>query len=233
MTAAPAPLVRLDLADLRWPGRFAAAVLARGTPAYAFGAIAVAMTFSTVAAYRFAATTRFEDVVFGPARSEVIDALLASFGVERTAVIVYLMQRSFDAVIVASALTPLFIWLLGSSAVHAAARIRGVRGRAYLPTVVLFAYAELVYQVPTSMAAILFGGGRGPGAALSTAIGIVMFVWLAAVVYRGIELHYGARGDSALAIFLIAALLFYLLPGLLIVAAFVAIVVVAAILDYF
>jgi hypothetical protein len=53
------------------------------------------------------------------------------------------------------------------------------------------------------------------------------------VVYRGIELHYGARGDSALAIFLIAALLFYLLPGLLIVAAFVAIVVVAAILDYF
>ena len=134
---------------------------------------------------------------------------------------------------VASALTPLFIWLLGSSAVHAAAGLRGVRGRPYVPMLVLFAYAELVYQLPTSLAALVFGLGRGPGASLATALGFVMLVWLAAVVYRGIELHYAVSGDRALAIFLIAAVLFYLLPALLIVAAFVAIVVAATVLEYF
>ena len=58
-------------------------------------------------------------------------------------------------------------------------------------------------------------------------------LWLAAVVYRGIELHYGVTGGRALEVFLIAGVLFYLLPGLLIVAAFVAIVVAAAVLEYF
>ena len=233
MTAASSPLAVLDLWDLRWPRRFAAAVLARGSAAYALGAIAVALAFSTAAAYRFAATTRFEDVVFGPTRSEVITALLATFGVERTSVILYLVQRSFDAVVIASALTPLFIWLLGSSAVHAAARLRGVHGRAYWPMLVLFAYAELVYQVPTSTAAVVFGVAQGPGASVSNAIGVAMLVWLGAVVYHGIEQHYGARGGDALAIFLIAAVLFYVLPGLLILGAFVAIVVAAAVLEYF
>jgi len=226
VTATPAPLARRDLADLRWPRRFAEAVLARGTLPFALGAVGIAMAFSTAAAYRFAATTRFEDVVFGPARSEVIDALLSSFGVERTTVIVYLIQRSFDAVIVASALTPLFIWLLGSSAVHAAARLRGLSGRAYLPVVILFAYAELAYQVPTSTAGMIFGFGRGLGPSLASAVGVVMFLWLAAVAYR-------VTGGRALEVFLIAGALFYLLPGLLIVAAFVAIIIAAAVLEYF
>jgi hypothetical protein len=60
-----------------------------------------------------------------------------------------------------------------------------------------------------------------------------MLVWLGAVAYHGIEQHYGARGGDALAIFLIAAVLFYVLPGLLILGAFVAIVVAAAVLEYF
>ena len=49
MTATPAPLARRDLADLRWPRRFAEAVLARGTLPFALGAVGIAMAFSTAA----------------------------------------------------------------------------------------------------------------------------------------------------------------------------------------
>ena len=79
-------------------------------------------------------------------------------------VLVYMLQRSFDALVVASAITPLFLWILGSSAMHAAARIRRVRGHPYLPMLILFAYAEVVYQIPTSVAGLVFGGlGGGQG----------------------------------------------------------------------
>ena len=60
-----------------------------------------------------------------------------------------------------------------------------------------------------------------------------MLVWLALVVHRAIELHYGVSGDQALAIFILGALAFYLLPLLLIGILLVAIVVAAAILQYF
>ena len=95
--------------------------------------------------------------MFGPTRSSFVDTLIAAIGVDRTTVLVYMLERSFDVLVVASAITPLFLWLLGSSAMHAAARIRGIRGHAYLPMIVLFAYAEVGYQVPTSTAGILFG----------------------------------------------------------------------------
>src|SRR5207249_8610925 len=101
------------------------------------------------------------------------------------------------------------------------------------PVVILFAYAELAYQVPTSTAGMIFGFGRGLGPSLASAVGVVMFLWLAAVAYRGIELHYGVTGGRTLEVFLIAGALFYLLPGLLIVAAFVAIIIAAAVLEYF
>jgi hypothetical protein len=222
--------VTADWAALRWPRHFAAWAL-RASVFPALACVALAMFFSTAGAYRLSRTVSVEDIVFGPTRSAVIDSLIVAIGVERTSVLVYMLQRSFDALVVAAALTPIFLWLLGSSAMHAAARLRGVRGHPFLPLLVLFAYAELIYQVPTSLAGILLSGT--PVAPIADAISLVMLVWFALVVYRGIELHYGVSGDRALAIFLIGGLAFYLLPIILIGAALVAIVIAAAILQYF
>jgi len=151
--------------------------------------------------------------------------------VERTAVLVYVLQRSFDALVVAAALTPIFLWLLGSSAIHAAARFRGVRGRPYRPMLILFGFAELVYQAPTSLAGIAFAGG--PLAVIADVVSVVMLVWFALVVHRAIQLHYGVSGDQALGIFILGGLVFYLLPLILIGVLLVAIVVAAAVLQYF
>ena len=214
-----------------WRPRSFAAWALRASAFRGLACVPIAMVFSTLSAYRLSQTVRVDDIVFGPTRSAIVDTLLLAIGVERTAVLVYVLQRSFDALVVAAALTPIFLWLLGSSAIHAAARIRGLHGHAYRPLLVLFGYAELVYQVPTSSAGILFAGG--PFAAVADVVSVVMLVWFAFVVYRAIELHYGVSGDQALAILLIGGLAFYLLPLVLIGILLVAIVVAAAILQYF
>jgi hypothetical protein len=218
------------VSDRWWPRPFATWAL-RAPVFPALACIALAMVFSTLGAYRISQSVRVEDIVFGPTRSAIVDTLLVAIGVERTAVLVYVLQRSFDALLVAAALTPIFLWLLGSSAIHAAARFRGVRGRAYLPLLVLFAYAELVYQVPTSLAGIAFAGG--PLGGLVDVVSVVMLGWFAVVVHRGIEDHYGVPGDAALGILILGGLAFYLLPLILIGAVLVAIVLAAAILQYF
>jgi hypothetical protein len=224
----------VTLAVLLSPRRFAEWALRSGTFPQALVLIAVAMAFSIVGAYRLATTIRVEDLVFGPTRSSVIDALIGAIGVERTTVLVYMLERSFDVLVVASAITPLFLWLLGSSAMHAAARIRGVRGHAYLPMIVLFAYAEAGYQVPTSTAGILFGAfGSGLGPQLASAVSVIALAWFALVVYRGVESYYGVSGDRAIAIFLLGAIVFYIVPLILIVAALIAIVLAASLLEYF
>lgn len=215
----------------RWrPRAFAAWALGAST-FWSLACVALAMVFSTLSAYRLSQTVHVEDIVFGPTRSGVIDALLLAIGVERTAVLVYVLQRSFDALVVAAALTPIFLWLLGSSAIHAAARFRGVRGRPYRPLLVLFGYAELVYQAPTSLAGIAVASG--PLRAVADVVSLVMLVWFAFVVHRGIQLHYAVPPRSALAIFLLGGLVFYLLPLILIGVSLVVIVLAAAILDYF
>jgi hypothetical protein len=214
-----------------WRPRAFAAWALHASTFWGLACVPIAMVFSTLSAYRLSQTVRVDDIVFGPTRSAIVDALLLAIGVERTAVLVYVLQRSFDALVVAAALTPIFLWLLGSSAIHAAARIRGLRGRPYLPLLVLFGYAEFVYQVPTSLAGIAFAGG--PLTPLADVVSVVMLVWLAFVVHRAIELHYGVSGDQALAIFIIGGLAFYLLPLILIGILLVAIVVAAAILQYF
>ena len=212
------------------PRAFAAWALGAGT-FWGLACVPVAMVFSTLSAYRLSQAVHVDDIVFGPTRSAIVDTLLLAIGVERTAVLVYVLQRSFDALVIAAALTPIFLWLLGSSAIHAAARIRGLRGRPYRPLLVLFGYAELVYQLPTSLAGIAFAGG--PLTPLADVVSVVMLVWLALVVHRAIELHYGVSRDQALAIFILGALAFYLLPLILIGILLVAIVVAAAILQYF
>ena len=197
----------------------------------ALACVALAMIFSTLSAYRLSTTVQVESIVFGPTRSVIVDTLLVAIGVERTAVLVYVLQRSFDALVVAAALTPVFLWLLGSSAMHAAARLRGLRGHPFLPLLVLFGYAELVYQVPTSLASLALTGG--PLSLIADVASLVMLIWFGLVVHRGIALHYGVPGDRAFGIFVLGALAFYLLPLLLIGATLVAIVVAAAILQYF
>jgi hypothetical protein len=215
----------------RWrPRAFAAWALHASTFA-GLACVPIAMVFSTLSAYRLSQTVHVDDIVFGPTRSAIVDTLLLAIGVERTAVLVYVLQRSFDALVIAAALTPIFLWLLGSSAIHAAARFRGLRGRPYLPLLVLFGYAELVYQLPTSLAGILFAGS--PLTPIADVVSVVMLVWLAFVVHRAIELHYGVSGDQATAIFILGGLAFYLLPLILIGVLLVAIVVAAAILQYF
>jgi hypothetical protein len=215
----------------RWrPRPFAAWALGASTIA-GLACVPIAMLFSTLSAYRLSQTVHVDDIVFGPTRSAIVDTLLLAIGVERTAVLVYVLQRSFDALVIAAALTPIFLWLLGSSAIHAAARFRGLRGRPYLPLLVLFGYAELVYQLPTSLAGILFAGS--PLTPIADVVSVVMLVWLAFVVHRAIELHYGVSGDQATAIFILGGLAFYLLPLILIGILLVAIVVAAAILQYF
>ena len=222
------------LAELRYPRRFAQWVLAKGNVLGALVCAAVAMGFSTAAAARLAATVHPEDLVFGPTRVDVVDTLISAIGVERTAVLVYMLQRSFDALVIASAITPLFLWILGSSAMHAAARLRGVRGHPYLPMLVLFAYATVVYQVPTSAAGLTLGAfGSGPGPQVASIVSVITLVWFGFVAFRGIELHYDVSGDRALGIFVIGATVFYLVPLVLIVAALVAIVLAAALLQYF
>jgi hypothetical protein len=215
----------------RWrPKAFAAWALGASTLA-GLACVPIAMFFSTLSAYRLSQTVHVDDIVFGPTRSAIVDTLLLAIGVERTAVLVYVLQRSFDALVIAAALTPIFLWLLGSSAIHAAARFRGLRGRPYLPLLVLFGYAELVYQLPTSLAGILFAGS--PLTPIADVVSIVMLVWLAFVVHRAIEQHYGVSGDQATAIFILGGLAFYLLPLILIGVLLVAIVVAAAVLEYF
>jgi hypothetical protein len=215
----------------RWRPRAFAAWALHANTFWGLACVPIAMVFSTASAYRLSQTVHVDDIVFGPTRSAIVDALLLAIGVERTAVLVYVLQRSFDALVIAAALTPIFLWLLGSSAIHAAARLRGVRGRPYRPLLVLFGYAELVYQLPTSLAGIVFAGG--PFTPIADVVSVVMLVWLAFVVHRAIEMHYGVSGDQALAIFLIGGLAFYLLPLILIGILLVAIVVAAAILQYF
>src|SRR5207245_2031695 len=121
---------------------------------------------------------------------------------------------------------------VGPSAGIAAAGLRGARAHPFVPLLVLFAYAELVYQAPTSLAGIIFGA-QGAGAQLATALSLVMLVWFGMVIYRGIELHYEVPSDRARAIFVMGALVFYLVPLVLIVGTLVAIVMAAALLQYF
>jgi hypothetical protein len=221
------------LAQLRFPRAFAAWSL-NASFGQALACVGIAMGFSTLAAFRTASTVHVEDLVFGPGRVSAVDELIAAIGVERTSVLVYMLQRSFDALVVASAVTPIFLWILGASAMHAAARIRGVRGHAFLPILIAFAFASLVYQVPTSTATIVFGAfGSGPGAQLAGAVSLAMLLWFAVVTYRAIQLHYAVDGDRALAILLIGTFAFYLVPLVVILATLVAIVFAAALLQYF
>lgn len=221
------------IALVRSPRLGAIAVLERGRLGLALALVAVATAVSAVRAARFAADVPVQTVVFGDERIALIDVLLSTLGRDLTSVVVYLIERSWSALIVASAFTPILIWLLGASAVHAAALLGRTARRPFLPMLVLFGYATALAWVPGDLAGSALGTGRGAGAQLAALVGAAGLGWLAVLVWRGIEAHYALVAGRAFTVLVVALVLFYVLPLALIVAAAFAILLAALVLEYF
>jgi len=222
------PLVALA----RSPSTGAPVVLARGRLLSAVLLVLAATLVSGLGAVRMSGETYLDDLFFGATRHPVISAMLQTLGTERTAVVIYLVQRSFDAVLVATAVTPIFVWLLGSSAVQASARLAGIR-RAYQPLLVLFGYAAALTLIPANAATLAFGTGPTLGAQISQLIGLGCLVWLGIIAYRGVRAYYAIDNALTTRILVVALVLFYLVPLVLIIGAAISIIVAAVILGYF
>ncbi|HEY6958599.1 MAG TPA: hypothetical protein VI814_07240 [Candidatus Limnocylindria bacterium] len=205
-------------------------VLARGNGFVGLFLVGVTTALSTTVAYRTLTETSVNDFFFGPTRHPFVIFMLDALGRDRTSVIVYLVQRSFEAVVTATALSPFFVWLLGSTAVHASARLAGVT-RPFAPLFVLFAYATALALVPAD-AATLALGDLPDLANVASLIGLVCLAWLGLITYRAIEVHYEVAGARAFRILLVAVVLFYLVPLALIVLAALGIVLAAIVLGY-
>lgn len=165
----------------------------------------------------------FEELAYGEGRSPAIDALLASLGRDRTAVVVYLLERSWQAILAVTALGPLLLWLLGATAVHAAARLRGARAPLQ-PLLVLLGHAAALVRIPADLVAMALPAIGGLVGTLAT-LGFGLVAWLA------LRRHYGFAGGAALATLLIAVVLFYVIPLTVIVIAVVAVVAAAIALE--
>ncbi len=206
------------------------AVLATRRLTRAVALVAVATALATLNALRFASQVSVQDVMFGDTRSAAVGLLLGALGRDLTAIVLHLLERAWDGIIVASALGPLFIWLLGATAIHTSARMNGV-ARPLAPMLVLHGYATGLMR-PVADGAALLLGARGVGAAVAQLIGALAIVWLGVIVWRGIQAYYGVAGGRALTILVFAVVLFYLVPLVLIVTAVVAILVSAIVLEY-
>lgn len=198
--------------------------LSSGRLAIALALMAVATALAMAIALRFAAAVPFEDVVYGERRSPAISALLGSLGRERTAVIVYLLERSWTALVIATGLTPLLLWVLGSTAVQAAARLSG-SGAPFRPLFILFGYAVALARIPADLASLAVPAAAGLAGALGAAM-------LGLVAWSSLQQHHGLVPQRATTTLVIAMALFYVVPLALIVAAVVAIVVAAIVLEY-
>lgn len=186
--------------------------------------MAVATVLASAAAARLADTVRFEDIVYGEGRDPLITALLDSIGRDRTAVIVYLLERSWSVLVLVTALTPLFFWVLGSTAVHAAARLAGSRA-SFGPLFVVFGHASAIARIPADLATLF-------APALAGAIGGLTTLALGVVAWHALQAHHGLAPQRAVTTLLVALVLFYVVPFLVIVGAVVAILVAAIVLEY-
>ena len=198
--------------------------LASGRLVWAVLFVAIATVLASAAAARLAETVRFEDIVYGERRNPVITALLDAIGRDRTAVIVYLLERSWNALVLVTALTPVFFWVLGSTAVHAAARLAGPR-RPFGPPFVLFGYAAAAARIPADLATLVVPG-------LAGAVGGVTTLGFGVLAWHALQAHYGLTPQRAVTTLVVALVLFYLVPFAVIVAAAVAILVAAIVLEY-
>lgn len=199
-------------------------VLIQGSPRVAVVLVITATLVATIAALRQAMLVPFEDLAYGEGRSPLIDAMLDSLGRDRTAVVVYLLERSWQPVLAVAALAPLLLWLLGTTAVHAAARMRRAPGPLH-PVLVLFGYAAAAARLPVDLAAMTLPVLAGPIGAVTT-LGLALVAWLA------LRRNYGLSGRRAFTTLVIAIVLYYVLPLLLIAASVIAILVAAVVLDY-
>ncbi len=221
------------LVDFAFAPRAAVAlVLERGSALLAFVLMAIASLVSAMSAARVAETIDMDALFFAGTRQTWVQAMIDQLGPERTAVVLYLVQRSFDAIIVATAISPLFVWLLGSSAIHASARLAGIR-RPYLPLLIVFAYATALTLVPASIATLVLGSGDTAPARIAGAIGWICLIWLGVIAHRAIQVHYGVSGEKSIRILVIAVVLFYIVPLIFIVLAAVSIIIAAILLEYF
>ena len=178
----------------------------------------------------FASEVAVEEVMFGPGRSPAVGVLLELLGRDMTSVVLYLFQSSWTALLAVGALAPALVWVLGSTAVHAAARLNGIR-RPFLPMLVLFGYAVGVTR-PAADLAELAGGSQVPAVALAQLVGLASTVWLGVIVWHAVRAHYDLPGGRALTLLVVALVFFYLVPITLILLALVAILVAAVVLEY-
>lgn len=193
--------------------------------------VLAATAVAAVNAARFAADVPVSSVLFGDSRSPAIAALIDSLGRDRAAIVAYLIEQSWTAVVVVTALSPLIVWLLGATAVQGAARLDGAR-RPFRPILVLFGYAIALTRIPADGAAAVLGSGQAAGAQVAQLIGTAGLVWLGVIAWRAIELHYGLPQRRALIVLLIAIVVFYLVPLVLIVGSVVVLIVAAIVLEY-
>lgn len=222
--------MRGALALLTSPRTAAPAVLRDGRLAVAALLVAGATALSVINTVLFAGQVAVEEVMFGPGRSPAVGVLLDLLGRDMTSVVLYLFQSSWTALLAVGALAPALVWLLGSTAVHAAARLNGIR-RPFLPMLVLFGYAVGLTRPAADLAA-LAGGPQGPAAALGQLIGLAATVWLGVIVWHAARAHYDLPGGRALTLLVVALVFFYLVPITLILLALVAILVAAVVLEY-
>ena len=219
------------VALVRSPSRGAALVLATGRMPVAVGLVVLATAVAAVSAARFAADVPVSSILYGEGRSPAIAALIEALGRDRAAIIGYLIEQVWTAVVVVTAFSPLLVWILGATAVHAAARLDG-QHRAFRPMLVFLGYATAITRIPADAAAAALGSGKAAGAQLAQLIGIACLAWLALLMWRGIQAHYGLPAQRSLVVLVIAIVLFYVVPLALIVIAFVAILIAAIVLDY-
>ncbi len=215
----------------RSPRRGAAQVLASGRLSVAVTLVVVATAVAAVNAARFAADVPVSSILYGQTRSPAIVSLIDALGRDRAAIIGYLIEQVWAALVIVTAFSPMFVWMLGSTAVHTAARIDGAR-RPLRPMLIFFGYATALTRIPADGAAAILGSGQSAGAPFAQLIGTACLVWLAVIVWRAIEIHYSLAAAHAAVVFLIAVVLFYLVPLALIVAAGIGILIAAIVLDY-
>ena len=219
------------LALARSPRRGAAQVLAGGRLSVAVFLVVVATAVAAINAARFAADVPVSNILYGSTRSPVITSLIDALGRDRAAILGYLIEQVWAALVIVTAFSPLLVWILGSTAVHAAARIDGAR-RPLRPMLIFFGYATALTRIPADGAAAILGSGQSAGAPFAQVIGTACLGWLAVMVWRAIEIHYALPAGRAAIVFLIGLVLFYLVPLALIIAAGIAILIAAIVLDY-
>ncbi len=218
------------LALLRSPRAGTPLVLREGRLGVAIGLVAIATALSAAHTLRFASEVAVEEVMFGERRSPAVGVLIDALGRDMTSVVLHLFQSSWGALLAVGAVAPALVWVLGATAIHAAARLNGI-ARPFLPMLVLIGYATGVTR-PVADLAALVAGPRGGGTALPQVAGTLATLWLGFLAWHGIRAHYGLTGGRALALLAVALVFFYLAPLTLILLALVAILVAAVVLEY-